>query len=84
MTPIQDLVDLGSTTQPIDDAVLETAAKLGISIPDSVKSANDGWNAYNLGVKDTNVADDWETVLADWRKTSDYTRACVAAFDLRK
>ena len=67
----------------IDDAVLQAADHLHIQIPDAIKGANSNFTTVNVtgDIQLMNPPDNWPAVMASWAKTSDYARACVAAFE---
>ncbi len=67
-----------------DDAVLKSAQSLGIKVPQPVAEANLMIRIINAGGDWGGVSmPDWEDDLDEWRATSDYARACIAAFDAR-
>jgi len=85
MTQNDSAVAIGFAS-PSDDTVLEAAETLGIEVPAEIAQANAVFGLLNAGA-DTSVANDipegWPDVLDAWRTTSDYARACVAAFEAR-
>lgn len=72
---------------PSDDAVLFWAMDLGMTIPKEVDNANNDFGLMNLlGGGDHFSGDwvpaaNWQDVLGEWRKTSDYARACAKALE---
>ena len=70
-----------------DNAVLVTAKNLGITVPQAVLDSEAFTRAMNLGLNPPEPApspgQDYGTVMASWRKSADYARACIAAFDSR-
>jgi hypothetical protein len=82
MTPIQSI---GSFAGTVDNAVLEAARKLGITIPPDIETADTIFIGNNLTGDDQslNSLPDWVSAMKAWAKTADYARACIAAFDSR-
>lgn len=64
-----------------DGVVIKAAESLNIAVPDSIRFAN----AYfeNAGRPTPDLPQGWPAALDQWRTTSDYARACVAAFEGR-
>lgn len=65
-----------------DDRVLQAAEDLGIAVPEVLTSANNTFHLWNAG-GGGNPPEGWPDALDAWRKTADYARACIAAFDSR-
>jgi hypothetical protein len=82
MTPV---LSIGSFAGTVDNAVLEAARKLGITIPPDITAADAAFATVNL-TGDTSILNtmpDWPTAMKAWVTTPDYARACIAAFDSR-
>jgi hypothetical protein len=83
MTPV---VLTGVSAETLDDAVIEAAQQLHVTVPATVLTANSTHGSINL-TGDTSLFDSvprtWPDDFKAWKLTPDYARACVAAFDQR-
>ena len=69
-----------------DGAVVEAALTLGLAIPDSLTTTLDLLKAFDRGeaISASDVQASYsEADLREWRTTSDYERACLAAYEGR-
>jgi hypothetical protein len=85
MTPLSAITILGPSAF-VDDAVLKAAEHLGITVPAEISKADSIFGLEN-SLGDPNLMNglptDWTDVMDTWMKTSDYARACIAAFEAR-
>jgi hypothetical protein len=85
MTPVV-LSGITSFNATLDDAVIEVAQQLHLTVPATVLTANSTFGSINLS-GDTSLFDStpptWPDDYKAWKLTPDYARACVAAFDQR-
>ncbi len=86
MTPtvLSGISNLDEAT--LDDAVIEVAQQLHLTVPATVLTANSTYESINL-TGNTALFDSmprtWPDDYKAWKLTPDYARACVAAFDQR-
>lgn len=66
-----------------DDLVIKAAESLNIKVPDEIRFADAYFYAVNNGLLTPDLPQGWPAVLDQWRTTSDYARACAAAYEGR-
>ena len=70
----------------IDSAVLRAAHKLDIAVPPELEAADCAFGMAQLtGDMEwtSDIPGGWPDVMSEWVKTSDYARACIAAYEAR-